>query len=845
MRKLSVSGSVLTLAVAIAGCGDHSGDGEADQDSVRLLKTYWADARKLNLTDLIRVETGYAAERLNDKLAVGEFAATFEAPSVFGAQEQRSEILDEIAGASNRVRSLSAIVSGLAAQFGDSELSTQVNAIRLKQVQSGGNSKYYIESGFSLKGGIDHGWSFSAGGFGGSLGFAAQAILSSRVIVASDDQRLRSLVTAPLHAVKEMRGFIYPRSVADVRAMRPGEMFALKGEGRLGVNLGVGVPLLAAAPIPQASYDVVFSAGVSASLTGDLDVQLVRLEGDEVVVDVGMETVKETSFEAAIKDGWGIKAVCDDGSPCLRTIDLGLKKVDLKRMTEQAVQRRLDEYLHTEIGGGVSSVKSRAMVSRMRFHLDRGDATEVSRALEQALKADVRLAQALHNRDLGNPTPAVAVDFDLLRNATTSKRNFGAQIFGMSIYQKVVVEKSGVFSVDTPSGSQLLLFDSLDKHGGWFQMDHGFTRIGVAALAFEKSEPDVSKSQANLFVQTLVGDTHMDDDTMIDNADALISALAGSAAVEALDTYGNALQRKVWDTCPVEEDDNHQTKPWDEQCNVKLLDDPEMQRLKANGMAAIESKISSLPEDYKDMVRTAAHVRLTLQSVGIHNLDALNGPSASFTLDFHLDDKALMLLASKKPEEYRSALVDYLTAVSADRIHVGKDTDKAAVKAAVLEKYGSAIEAMSKVYERRSKEYAELAKLDSNIAAVLGGKRYIAHPIGIRATTDGFALQSISHERSLTAQALFDDLKDTASRKFTRAPLYEEHAAAYPLLALLPAPSIELSLDVKTDVKSNFWVSRERFKKAGFAGVVKAAKGADVAMISGGMFDVRAIVNAR
>ena len=79
------------------------------------------------------------------------------------------------------------------------------------------------------------------------------------------------------------------------------------------------------------------------------------------------------------------------------------------------------------------------------------------------------------------------------------------------------------------------------------------------------------------------------------------------------------------------------------------------------------------------------NVRLTLQSVGIHNLDAANGPNVSFTLDARFDDKALNILTSKSKDDYKNALREYLASVYADRMEVGKSMDKNAVRTKVDE----------------------------------------------------------------------------------------------------------------------------------------------------------------
>jgi hypothetical protein len=646
---------------------------------------------------------------------------------------------------------------------------------------------------------------------------------------------------------------VYPRSVADVKKMKPGEMFALRGLGKLGGSFGIGAPLLVAEPTGGVAYRIVVSAGVSGVIAGQLDVQLVRLEGDEVVVDVGVENGRGVSFNAAIKDGWGIKGICDDGERCLRTVDLGAAKVDLAKLVEKAVEKRLNSYLTFKIEGSASTASSRVSLSRFRFHLDKGDPEETSKALEQTLKFDVRLAQALYNRDLDQREPSVVAEYDAVRAATTTTRSFGFELLGMNVYHKAVVQKQGSFVVQTPEGVREILYDAVDKHGGWFQMDHGYTRIGVAAQTLDVKNPDAFRSEANLFVQTAIGDKHMDDDLISDNVDGLITGLVGPKAVEAIDAFGNQMQRLVWDRCPVKEDRNAKngttTKTWDEQCNVALLDDPTMKDLHAKGLAAIEPFLGDLAPDFKDLVRKATATRLILQSVGIHNLDAANGPNASFTLDMRLDDKALAILTSKSKDEYRNALREYLTAVYADRLRVGKDLDKEGVRHQVDDKWGGAMDKLAARFDKEAKAYRLIADAERLIPVALAGKRFVSYPLGLRFTVDGdqsktyesAIMLSTSHDRSMAAARLFDGLYEEADR--INAPLYDEHTATFPLLALVPQSNLEVGMSIRADVKSTFWVKRERYLKAGFQSASGRAKGGEVSTISAGMFNLDAILS--
>jgi hypothetical protein len=340
----------------------------------------------------------------------------------------------------------------------------------------------------------------------------------------------------------------------------------------------------------------------------------------------------------------------------------------------------------------------------------------------------------------------------------------------------------------------------------------------------------------------------MDNDVIIDNVDAMLVGLVGPKAVEAIDQYGNEMQRMVWERCPVHEDQQRNTKTWDEQCNVALLDDPAMKDLRAKATSAIEPFVANLPADYKDLAKKAANIRVTLQAVGIHNLDLLNGPNASFALDVRFDDRALGELTSKTKDEYRAALREYLTAVYADRLKVGREQDKDAVRATVDDKFGGKMDKMAARFEKTAKTYRLVSDAERLVPVALAGKKFSSQPLGIKFSVDGSenrkyekaVLLSTSHDRALAAAALFDGLLDEAGS--LHPALYAEQTATFPLLGLVSREKLEVGMDVKADVKSTFWVKRERYLKAGFQGATAHAKGSEVSTISAGMFDLGAII---
>ncbi len=855
-----VLGMFGVMALSAVACAAPSDEAEDSEQAISSLRAYFADAKKLDLGDLTRVSVGFATDQLNDALGGNGVSARFDRPAVFAAQAEPNRILPD----GSEIKALDTIVSGLAARFGESELGTRVNKTRLDYLASG-RDKYFVESGFAVRAGLNHSWNFDASGLmdgvGVSLGFEANAELTSRVIVAAKDDNLQGVLSAPLSAVKNMRGFVYPRSVADIRKMKPGEMFALRGQGKLGANFGVGAPILVAEPTAGLSYRIVVSAGVSGVVGGQLDGQLVRLAGDEVVVDVGVENGRGISFNAAIRDGWGVKAVCDDGIPCLRPLELAGQRLDLQRMVEKAIEKRVNQYLTFKIEGSVGYASSRVSLSRFKFDLSKGNPDETQRALEQLLKFDMRLAQALYNRDLDQASPAVVNELDAVRAATTSTRNFGFEVLGMNIYQHAVVDREGSFVVQTPDGARAILFDSLEKNGGWFQTRHSFKRTGLAAQTLDARDPTKFKSEANLFLSVGAGDEHIDDDLLVDAADATLVSLGGKDVVETLDHYGNQMERTVWERCVRNTGGDSNDAEFDDACNARLVQG-EFQAIKAEGLQAIEPLIARLPDDFKNVVRTAANTRLTLQSVGIHNFEVTNGPKMMFTLDARLDDKALGALTAKSRDEYRNALREYLTAVFAYRRDVGARMDKNAVRAQVDQRWSAGMDRMAARFEQRALAYKQVADAEAQLPRVLAGKRFVSYPIGIRfeverdqaASLENVVATSTSQERALRATALFDDLKAEAERldagePLPVLPLWSEHAAAFPLLSLVPKQNLEAGITITSEVKPNGFIvprngGRDRFVKAGLQqGAAAAAKGSEVSTISGGLFDINGIVN--
>ena len=129
MRNRSIALlSLLSVSAAVACSAPGDEEADSNEAAVSELKSYWADAKRLDLSDLTRTTVGFATDQLNDQLSSQSFGARFDPPQVFAANAQPNRILPNNA----EIKALDTVVSGLAARFGEQELGTEVNAARLR-----------------------------------------------------------------------------------------------------------------------------------------------------------------------------------------------------------------------------------------------------------------------------------------------------------------------------------------------------------------------------------------------------------------------------------------------------------------------------------------------------------------------------------------------------------------------------------------------------------------------------------------------------------------------------------------------------------------------------------------
>ena len=836
MRHLAA----VLFAVTIAGCvtGD-SGDElgitcEGKCDGLSSVKALVADAKNLDLQDLINVGAGYATQALDDALSIGNYASMRIQPTELYAP-------GSVAANDLTLKNLDTLVSGLASKYGESALTTEVNKVRSEYLASSGK-RVYAESAFKIAASLGHNWTLPTKGFGRdaagavTLGFDAGGELEARVISVHQTEN-SGLLNAPLSAIKASRGFVLPRSLDDIKKMAPGESFALAGKGRLGLNLGAGVPILVANPTSWLTYSLVLSAGMRSVLEGEMDIQLVHVRGDQVVIDVGVRTASLKEAFVALTDGWGIHGLVQTH------FDIAGVSVDLGRLLDKALQTKVADKLSLiKARAERTSTSMRMSVARLRFDLS-GPEPVGGRdaALAQALRGDVRLAQALAARgDSG-----VVAEFDMTRSGASAISYAGVDVLGMSFYRKTAASE-GSAVLQTPGGILALMWESLHRDSGWFFTSHGFTRVGVAGLTFDARTPGVAKSQTNLMIQTEEGDKFMERDKVIDQLDSVIVSVGGITALRAIERQGNSLERLVLQRCPLPAQGGF----FDEACNINFVHGSEATGIKTAALSDLADAISSLPAPSKDLLMQLGALRLESQMIEDPNASAV-GPTASVVVDFRLDDAALKGVFAKDGTAFKSSVLNLMQATQFQRAL----TDIAGERAKIVSKSTAVADKMASIFTDAKKQYERLLSIDGARIDTLG--EIGGNAIEVRYTVDASKRpqydqaisQSVAQARAGVVSSMYDALRTQANDMPSsggESAAHSEQIASFALLGLAAPDRTELRVSLKTDNASNPLLigPRKRYDEAGFANLDVFAKGPAVAPIAAGLFDIDAIIDA-
>jgi len=485
----------------------------------------------------------------------------------------------------------------------------------------------------------------------------------------------------------------------------------------------------------------------------------------------------------------------------------------------------------------LEQTKNHSRISVARFRVSLSAATPgspVESALQQALRADLRLAQALSNRS----EPGINTEFELTRSGVSTTSYAGIDILGMSFFRKVQ-EGEGTIVVQTPGGARSIFFESLHNESGWFFSSHGYTRVGLSGMVFDQDHPEGAMGEANVLFQVVEGDKKMERDKLLDHLDGIILGVAGEPALAALEGPANELERYVEVYCP-------NSEAFDP-CREEVLDTPTVKQLRQEGLDVLAGATQGLDAAPRQLVLAAGQLRLTAQATYEPKAQFV-GPPTSIVVDYRLDDIALgRVLLDHDAADFEAALNTYLKAAEVDRIdgpaEIAADREDIVADAADL------VADASKVYKSLSQRYGQIVTAERFVMpqhpelGELGSRALeIRFPVDSNRTViyEEAVARSLAQARAKVALQLVDQLIDVTDQSGTSK--HPEQLVAYALLALTPASSIDLRLDVDLDVSDTWEQDFTHYRAAGYESLDVYAQGNEVSPIDGGLFDIDELI---
>lgn len=816
-RRTILPVGLLALLAACAGDGLDAGSDSANLTNCEgscaaysaLDWRFYRDSEELDLGDLTSRKATLANSATNTVLGAIPFTDISLEPTKLFATAER-------AAGDNTLLDLDALSEGLGARFGETELSAEVARVRADYARA--NDAIFAEKSFKLGLDIDPNFTVESFGVGGDnegkirLGFELGKTKTARLVSAYSSER-DAVMGAPLAVLQEAREFIFPRNIDDVRALRPGESIGIMGEGKFGINVGAGIPILLAQPTSAITYNLVITAGFRARLEGTMDVQLVKTDNNVVVVDVGMSKERSTSVSVAMKDAFGVQGLVSSH------VELGSISLDLGKLLDKAINTTIGDKLHAlEASAGYSNEKSRLSMARFRFNLDDvQQGSDGEAALAQALAGDVRLAQALAARK----NTGIVQEYELSRTGSTVSKAGELNLLGLKFY-KEVIEKDVSVTVETPGGATALLFNSLHEEGGMFFSNHAYTRVGLAGRTFPRDGSE-GTSQANLFLQVEEGDKFTDHDKFLDRFDTILVAIVGREFFAGIEEKGNAIAQLVADECGSQ-------SPTQTSCRNRMIADPRVIALREEATDLAAAAGSNAQE--QELLVTLVDRKMAIHSV-MESQALITGPALSILADYRLDDAALSQLSKLPREKFEQALTEYAAA------HLAKRPD-GSLESKLNNVDNSDLRELGDTFENYMGRYSQLAAAEKAKLGNIGqaGTRFMEVRYELdgngKPKYDSAIAQSMAQGRSRLMTKMVDKLIDKAG-KF---PGQSEQAIALALLSVTPSASRDLRVVLNVDDDES-----QSYKNAGLETFDVYAKGDKVKPIDAGVFSIDALLN--
>jgi len=614
-------------------------------------KDFFSDMTKVDLGDLVHVGAKLATDQINNQLDNIPYASIELAPTDLYA-------LSDKAKNDLTLKDIESLAAGLAARYGDNAFVTRINKLRVDYLKKH-SDRVFAEASFQLGAALSPHLTFKAGGLPGQVGFLGSK--GVRTTVVAPVKELSGVVTGPVKAIGAMRGFVLPRDLEDMQKMKPGESVSLQSNGTVGFNVGVGLPIYVTTIASHATVHAVFSAGARATLTGLLDIQLIRDDGDRVIVDVGVTDQTARSMNLGLKSRWGI-----EGLPEFQ-LQVGGLELDATSLAQKALENLLNKHLALfEAGVVAGKDHTRHTISRFSFDLAQRDQA-MEQAIVQALRGDLRLAQALAHRK----APGVSQLLGLTRDVETLSSYFGVNILSLRFFsEKRDVSGSAVITVGP--NSQQLLFDEIDKNKGAFTSSEGYKRRTVVSL--RSVDGRLTDADFNLHVQ-MREKNQRGAGTVLGHVDPLLSLFIGKERlVKRLEPITSNLGWYIRHKCPEPMDEHdYSAEQEHKKCIKSLAGDTQVAAKRAQAKAlfakllseGIQGGLDAKYDDAKAFAQKLFDLKLAVQGNTVNPDEPWATPKADMVFDYRLTEKAVssLLGAPDAEQRFTQKLYDVLAMV--------------------------------------------------------------------------------------------------------------------------------------------------------------------------------------
>ena len=632
--------------------------GKCDRVSDNVRELY-SDMKRINLDDLVSLGAGLATDEVNSLLSELPFIdLKLSETSLFGLQER-------VLFGETMINGIQALQAGLTSSLGEEAFATQINALRMKTLQ---NSDYevFAESSFKLGGALNTAWALDHNDdLLGSLGFDLSPSMEA-MIIAPYRNVSEAVVNSPLSALKEMQGFVLPRDMNDINRLAPGSSVTMSGKGVVGMNLNVGVPLVATAISQYLNLSAKFSGGARISLSGNLDVQLVRGDGQTAYLDVGLSEQKVKHFSVAVHSAYGI-----EGLPTAE-LSVGGLKVDLAKVLEEALERQLNDKLGLfDAQRNTSSLQGRVSVARFEFDLAQATPS-LTQAFQQAMKGDIRLAQALAIRD----DSGIQQHFQLTKDFQVDSKYLGFRLLSMRFFRSTE-ESRGSVHIGTQGERQEILYDEIDRKGGLFFTERGSSWRQTTSTINDGLGQSESLNNARLILTE--HDNFLSKDQINDHFDALLAYFYGDEAVfgdigvicdEISEFADHACGNRPKHDASRRERDRYESCVEDLPINDQMRNLVEQAHQRSSNHEMLWNAQDFAPNSSSAQSLAEAILATRIGISSIHDAPnvGLTGPNGTIVTQVRFSDEAVSLLMAKDaPQRFSQTLMSVMALMDLDR----------------------------------------------------------------------------------------------------------------------------------------------------------------------------------